>query len=407
MLSSLKQSNNTIELLIDSKKCDDLSINEEELDGKIYLNNLDILIQYFQENNIIINTWKIKTNNNLFVNNFYFKILDRLYQYFTFTHQSGQIFFPSNYSFCDNELQKIQVEKYLHLFQQINVKIVLPYYNYFHLTNISDNIINFMLKIHEKACLIITNKNLKNSIDNYKLWVQKFHLNDTNCKTLALTLDKTTIWTDDDIKLLLKLLEYIINDCYSKYDYNLEKFTQHVLSLTNQKRNMDLITLQFYDKDKNNCLNCGISNLTIDCADLNFYTCCGLHNSIFNGGKFLIEDNKIIDIIANEGINVYINQKVTNVFFTPDCFACEDKYFCERGCRAAQFEYSTESYFPISEICKLFNSRLNFLIKKYNDMGVFNTLFIKKPDILSEMEKYELIKLLKNKGYPEYEYRYL
>ena len=130
MLSSLKQSNNTIELLIDSKKCDDLSINEEELDGKIYLNNLDILIQYFQENNIIINTWKIKTNNNLFVNNFYFKILDRLYQYFTFTHQSGQIFFPSNYSFCDNELQKIQVEKYLHLFQQINVKIVLPYYNY-------------------------------------------------------------------------------------------------------------------------------------------------------------------------------------------------------------------------------------------------------------------------------------
>jgi len=62
-----------------------------------------------------------------------------------------------------------------------------------------------------------------------------------------------------------------------------------------------------------NFMACSLQcNLVINLADLSFPACHRLTYSFFNGGHFKIENNKIIDLVADEGVNGYFNQKISN-----------------------------------------------------------------------------------------------
>jgi len=61
--------------------------------------------------------------------------------------------------------------------------------------------------------------------------------------------------------------------------------------------------------------------------------------------------------------------------FMLDCYGCPNKYFCMKGCRAAQFEDSTESLLPILNICKIQNIILITLIEEYHKLNLFNFYF--------------------------------
>ena len=61
---------------------------------------------------------------------------------------------------------------------------------------------------------------------------------------------------------------------------------------------------------------------------------------------------------------------------------------------------------PIPSVCKLLDRKNNFLVKIYHELGVFNELFLDQEGELEIGFKRELLKLLKAKGYPEYEYKY-
>jgi len=87
--------------------------------------------------------------------------------------------------------------------------------------------------------------------------------------------------------------------------------------MNNKYYNKNPIIISYFDKFTDNTLHCELSDsLSIDCKNLSLPACCGLQHSAFNGGKFEINEEKdIINIKANEGINGYLNQRVTNSFF--------------------------------------------------------------------------------------------
>ena len=88
-------------------------------------------------------------------------------------------------------------------------------------------------------------------------------------------------------------------------------------------------------------------------------------------------------------------------FYQLKCVACEDKYFCPKGCHSLQFDFNVEPYFPVAQICQLENSRINFLIQKLHNLGIFHQIFM-IDNLLDNAYKIQLIKLLINKGYNEY-----
>lgn len=401
--SCLKDQNQFIELLCNSYVCNHISITQSDI--SININNVQLLINYLLENNFIITGWRISATHNLFNKDYIFQILDILYTYFKKINKNGVIIFPNNYEFIANQNQKNIFGNYIIAFSEIGVKIVTPYQVNFCDCNNNNSIFDFLQLYEQELNLIITN-NLEKYYDNYYYWKQiilKYNL-----KLPNIILDKNIDWKETDYPLLKSLIQLRIQDRFNYFHYDIEKFTKHIFNNDNTILKIadkdDLLKIEYYDKIKNNILPCKLSNsLTINTEDLIIQACCGLSHNIFKGGKFLIENNKIVDIIAEEGINGYINQKIANAHFMLDCYACTDKYFCQKGCRALQFKYSTEPYLPIKDICSIQQIILNTLIENYHNLGIFNYLF---SQTLENRYKHELIKILKQRGYPEYEFKY-
>ena len=352
ILSMLKN-NFDIDLLIKADICGNYSLqslnSEEQL---LCLNNLDFLLKYLKENNLSITNWTIKSNCNL--TDIYFKIIDLFNKYFN----NLNIIYPNRFLNSNIEV----LEKYK---LQTQNNIFTPFIFSSKIENLN-TILSYLDKYHEKLYIIISPKNIKEIPDNL-LKVKNY----PNIQIEVIT-NTHIIWTDDQIIEYLQLLDFLIDNHYD----------------------LDILNLSYQDKLEDNIRDCPLyKKLTIDCMNLSFPACCGLQNQIFNGGKL---SN---DIIATEGLNGYINQKNSNIFFHPDCIACENKYFCQKGCQGAQFKYNAEPFIPMQSICKLENSRINFLIGKYHELGLLD-------EMISKNNHQELISLLVNKGYKEYGYRY-
>lgn len=403
ILSFLKNNKSSqIELLLDNQKCNDITIIQNDIDLTEYLNNITILLEYLKNNNLLIKTWLIRSKYDLFKENNWFKIMDLFYNYFNYFQQSGQIYYHSNYYFCDNKNITNQINEYINKFNKINVRIFLPYNDYLHTISLTENKIHFLQTNNERIFIIINPEEINHSIQNYQNIIKYF---DDKNDLPFLILNKNINWQEKEIEEYLKLLEYIIYDYFSKYNYNIKDFSNFVLFPKNIASRTDMIVLEYFDKYKNNTLQCHLNaSLTINCKDLSFPSCCGLCYSFFNGGKFLIKDQKIYDIVANEGINGFFNQKMANSFYLPKCYGCINKYFCLKQCRSVSFEYQAEPFLPVKNICLLLDKKINLLINKYHELGLFHEFF--KNRKIDDDIKYQIITLLKNKGYPEYEYRY-
>ena len=402
------------------------------------LNNINLLLEYFKENNIYEDYWELFAGD-LFYDNFWFDIMDSFYNYYKYMQEKNispivnrpEIIIPCNMSFCqdDNKIQK--VENYVNKFQKnLNVRIAFSYstdgkYS----TDIRekhdisdefyDKVFSLMNKYNWQSHPMISYEGIENGIKNYIWWKEqysKYFLKDHPTNIIPPFLEvRNDGWTEQQICSYLELLNYMIMDRFSLFNYDIEKFTKHLYFPEEKIKEQnilpsiygyDIIRLAYFnDHDNYKKCNLGLS-LSINCADLSIVPCHRLTYSFFTGGKFKIENNKIIDIEALEGINGYLNHKLTNLHFELDCYGCENKYFCIHGCRGAQFEYNSESFLPIPSVCALLNAKLSFLVKKYSELGVFDYLFTQNEHELDAVYKKRLIDFLTIKGYPEYEYKY-
>ena len=392
-ITSTLQNNSTIELLINKNICNNLQFNNIPLDSDKYIHNLNMLLKYLSLNNIFISNWHIQSNSDLLNNGLAFKIFNILDNYFNLNNQYNNIVYFNQFNLSPNICNNLN-----EYFTKSNYTVSIPSFINLDYFNISNETLKFLDYYKEDLYVIINPNN--NLIDKYKQFENI--IKNYNNIYIKLITNQQVEWTDKQINEYIILLDYIIKQQYSIHKNNL---LNYVLPFKDVSYQNNPIALSYFDKNIDNTAKCSLGKkLTIDCNDLSFPSCCGLQNSIFNGGKFLIKDNEIIDIIATEGINGYLNQKITNVFFKPDCMSCENKYFCYKGCPAAQFKINAEPYIPVKSLCTLENSRINFLIKTYDKLGFFDILL--SNDLLNNDIKINLIKLLINKGYKQYEYKY-
>ena len=386
---SLLKKNTSINLLINTKICNNLDI-DDFINIDNYINNIQTLLNYLIENNLFISKFKIKSNLDLFIDNKIFQIFDLISDYFShYTNNNKIIIFENNYKFCSN-INKLN--EYINLFNNKNIKLLIPTY-----LSLKDNFnkINDIKKLNNEFYVII---NPTDNINDY-MKLQQYNINSN------IIINKNIYWNDDQIQQCLFLIKYIIDNTYNLYN-NKKDFVKNVIPMNNKYYNKSPIIISYFDKFANNTLHCDLSDsLSINCKDLSLPACCGLQHSIFCGGRFEINEEKnIIDIKANEGINGYLNQRITNSFFQPNCVICANKFFCNKGCHGFQWEYNAEPYITVTNSCKLENSILNLLIQTYHELGLFDILF--QEYNLSKNQKIQLIDLLNNKGFNEYEYKY-
>ena len=398
------------------------------------LNNIQLFLNYLLEKNLYIQNWDIFAGD-LFYDDFWFDMMDIFFKYYKNLIQLQDnkpvsIMMPNNFSFCHFDEKIIRVKKYIQKAKELSIDIIFSYSSDGKYSNnirekqqLSDEyyhkVFSLMAEYGWGAHPMISYEGIDSAIANYDWWVEQYNKyiipNNPDDYLPGFLEVRNDGWTEEDILKYLTLLDHIIWHRFSMCHYNKNEFMKYLFFPDNylkhhnilHRHDMDLITLLFYPLE-DNIMHCGISKeLSINCADLSFIPCHRTSYSFFTGGQFIIENNKIIGIQALEGINGFFNQISANTAFNLKCYNCPNRYFCMKGCRGAQFEYSCETFLPIPSVCSLLNSKINFLVLRYHELDIFNELFSQTEIPLSDNFKRELLKLLKVKGYPEYEYKYI
>lgn len=415
---------------------------EYNVSNEQILNNIKLFFDYLIEKKAYVCHWEIFAGD-LFYDGLYFEIIDLFIEYFKKildifpgNQEIGDISIPCNFSFINNEDTVKKFDEYYNKLLDIRVHLSLscstdgPNMNVREKINPDyDKLFTFIKKYNFGIHPMISYETIDNAIENYDWWVQqfeKYHFNPSRKDRHPCMLEvRNEGWTDEAIDKYIKLLDHIIEDrikaCYNNIDtfaislFAKEEFLKYhsMLIYAYGPHQMDPIKL-IDNPNRDNHMTCSMGGiLTVNCADLTLVPCHRLAYPHFRGAQFVIENNKIIKVKALNGLYAFLSQILENVKVKPICVNCENKQFCIQGCNGAQYEAFGEPFLPIPEVCKMLSSKINFLVEKYEKLGIFHFIFNNSdlqaspehPDLtlLNSEYKNNLINLLIDKGYPEYE----
>lgn len=403
----------------------DMRVNNEKI-----INNVSMLLEYFLYNKCYLSEIELFAGD-LFYDNFFFEIIEVFYNYYSkifeinpslFSKKRVRITIPCNFSFCEDQSK---IDKFREIFQRflnINVYIFLSYssdgiysINVREKKQLSDtfikNVFALIYDCNYGAHPMISYEGIDNAIENYEWWKNKLieynKLYNKNEKQSIIPCSlevRNEGWDKESINKYIKLLDYMVNDRLALCDYNLEWLAYDIFCRDDSLKKytkigpvcMDPIKI-VYPSLYQNYATCNLGNsLVIQCNDLTLIPCHRLAYPFYHGAQFIIKNNKIDDIQALENLSGYLNLIHTNKFFSPQCSICDYQKICMKGCCGAQFEAMSDPYVPIPDVCKLLQSKTNFLLKKYSDLGVLDIAI--KNNYLTDVEIQVNKKILQSLG---------
>lgn len=120
---------------------------------------------------------------------------------------------------------------------------------------------------------------------------------------------------------------------------------------------------------------CTVSDmLTVRLGDLAIPPC---HRTAYDGllyGRFKVESGKIVGIEEHDPQIASRILLQDSILCSPGCDCCPYNSFCLRGCYGSQQETEKDPFMPIESVCRLFKGKIDFLIEKFEKLGVWDIL---------------------------------
>lgn len=402
---------------------------EQRLSKEQTLNNIKMILDWvFNTKNLYINHWELFAGD-LFYDDLYFDLIDMFAEFLrekqdqypsVFKRYPGLILTPSNFSFIHSPEKKIKLEQYIKDFQEefnwelgFSISTDGKYgIDTREQTPLSDEYFDslFQWSLDHPANgfhSIISVSNIDNGIKSYQWWKEQCEkwFKGTSKESFSWLpywlLARQDEWTKESIDKVLQLIDYMIIDRYHMCGDNPDRFAVHLFGdeqmireagLPSNEIINDLIHFNINNPRDMSHLQCSINSCTaINVNNLTLVPCHRLTYEVFQGGSFVVKDNKIIDI---EPFNVttYLMTKMAKADSFPVCTNCDHNFLCDRGCLGAQFESSGELFLPIESVCQLRKEINYFLLWKYYNMDVIDSAI--KQHLLSDEAKAVLFHLL-------------
>lgn len=391
------------------------------------LKNLQFIIQEFISQKYIISRFDLFAGD-LFYDNLFFSIIPIIEQYYIFLQNNNiqlpnnpKIMIPCNMSFCADNSKIDKVRNICQEFlEKYNVRILFSYStDGIYSTHIRekkdlkeeyfDTI--FALCEEMKWCLhpMISYENIDNAIDNYewfKIKFKQFKVSVTPDIPLPTYLEvRNDGWSEESIEKYKQFLLYYLNDVFKNfYNSDINQFFEsfyndYTNSLQHYQPNNLFGNLQFKFAHS---LGCTIGNykLMINVQNLSFVPCHRLTYPEFIGGKYICDNEKIIDIEAGEQINTYLNLKHYNARTSMQCCICKYNPICMKGCLGSQYEKFGDATIPNPNVCKMLQVKYDTELEFFHSIGLFHHIF-KNYKIYPENKLLKI--LLLSFGYNEYE----
>lgn len=109
-------------------------------------------------------------------------------------------------------------------------------------------------------------------------------------------------------------------------------------------------------------------------------------------GRFIVENNKIVDIQEN---NLYMANRIlfsSNDLTHLKCDACIYSSLCIKGCFGSQYEQRKDPFLAIDSVCELQKAKIRKTYEVYKQNGVLDYYKNIKPDDVSYIEAQQYLK---------------
>lgn len=368
---------------------------KEYRDNNLILKNLDIYLNYLLENKIIYiprldlfsgEIWGWPLGN---------KVFDLLLSYIDKGLQISYIIIPSNCSFClDDNLIKI-IDYYIYEFKKRKVSIdfsismdglyldktTRPLTNSDKTEEYYSKIFSFSKKYNYGFHPMIDAATIEHQKNNYLSWMsslQKVYKEDFihQYGSIMQLEVRSNNWTDDKIQKYIDWLNYVYEtDKKLFFNNSKENLLNFLLGdkTTNTKINFNHTYLPYnFIVNEDNTLGCALGrSLAIRLGDLSVVPCHRTAYDKFIFGKFIIENDKIIDM---QGKNISLLNGIFKTGYKnkPYCENCYLYKHCIQYCLGANYEESKELFYPSTSNCKLQKIKNLFIALKYINEGLEN-----------------------------------
>ena len=376
-------------------------VNKPEIIKK----NLKILYNWIIENNFYIPQIDFFTGE-IWASKFGWDVLEITLDALARGAKLPYFLVPSNCSFCLSEEKTMKIQHYIEEFKkygsclQFSISIDGKI-----LDNESRPLVNTNLiktdEYYERIFLFAQHNNFKfhpmvaaNSvhkwIENYKWWEQELAkyppLHPADIMMLEV---RNNNWGQESMDAYNAFMKFLIDNDIQKFS-NIETFIENIFNFRQDIRINDAY-VPYWPSESITFAPCTIpSQLTVRVGDLSLPPC---HRTAYNKllyGRFITQDNKIIDIEAN---NVYTAQRILlgntkTVSFK--CDGCVLNDYCLKGCFGEQWEDNADPFMPSTNVCWFFEEKWKFLVGYFYDLGIvkickekYNPFFMRYPMIKS------------------------
>lgn len=363
------------------------------------INNLDILLNWLIENKF---TPKLELFSGSAVESeLGFAALDLIYNKYKdlpLEIRPPEIVVPTNYTFLLSDDLTKKIEDYLQKFKEIEMPIFLSAsIDGKYLEDINRPYRSFERILKSKSGLYLPDKprddefyhklfkfNIKynfgfhpmvysNHIELWKqnfLWFQEmFDQYNISFDSIYLLEIRNQEWSEEQLDQYEDFLSFLIKWTWDKVDRNVEDFKTFLFD----RKGYNMLTNSLYTKGRGT--GCALqTSLYVRMGDLAIVGC---HRQSYDGyefAKFIVEDNKIIDI---EAINLEFALATAQLDskFIPYCEKCALNKICMGSCMGASLEYLGEAFTPIPTVCELVYRKTYRMIKVFQEIGIYNDIY--------------------------------
>lgn len=358
-------------------------------DPKTILKNLDILYDYFITNRFFIPEIDM-FSGEIWHTQLGFDIFDHTIDAIRRGLQFDHILIASNCSFVNDPKTLQRIQNYIDTFNNMgcplkfSISVDGKYIDNMgrprnskeeYTDEFYDNLFAFAKHNTFYFHPMLAASNIKYWPENWEWWkkMHKYYCTDVN-KMMMLEV-RNNDWTDEAIQqycdFLVKMADDFLHDvCHD----NIEMLANMIGNV--RTANMPALIdgyVPWAINQTDNFMGCSIdTHLTIRLGDL---AICPCHRTAYDKylyGKFVVEDDMIVDIEARNP-QMAIKTLMGNLYYSnPKCDTCLYKSCCLKGCYGSQLETVKDPFFPIDCVCKLFEAKYSRILQYYKDKGIID-----------------------------------
>lgn len=357
-------------------------------DSDTLKHNLRLLLDYFYEHQYVPRVVDL-FSGEIWHTQLGLDILEIVLKYVRQGWAIPKIMICSNGTFLMDQLQLHKIQNIIDMFAELGVQLQFSFSvdgkyidEQFRPRNNNDHYLDdfydtlFAFAKHNTFYFhpMVSSKNVKYWIENLKWWIDQCDYYGMDLFEWVMMLEvRNPDWTEESIQeynnFMDKLLEYTLHN-YCNDDKT--KFLNTLLGIRlHNSAGLNGYIPYMLNKtyDFTACSICG--EFIVRLGDL---AICPCHRTAYNKylyGNFVVEDDKIVDIHANNPTFAIQILMANHHYGLHGCDTCLYKDICLRGCFGAQLEALGDPLFPLENVCMFFKAKYSHLLKKYEEYGAF------------------------------------